>query len=229
MAGVLVGVGVGPGDPDLVTIKAAAVLAAADVVFVPVTETGETGRAEQTALFYAEAWRVERVVVRDRAPGEVWDGAVAAVAAWFAAHPGGTAAFATLGDPGVYSTFPVVAAAVAERVDVLIEYVPGITAAQDLAARSGMALVQGEETLAMVPMAQVGEALGGYDVVVAEKGGRALPGALAALRTGGRLDGTVYGTRLGLPDEDVRPAATLDPQAAAPHLATLIATPSRSR
>jgi precorrin-2/cobalt-factor-2 C20-methyltransferase len=235
----LVGLGVGPGDPELVTVKAANLLAAADVVFVPVADTGETGRAEQTVLHYAEAWRVERVVfaLHDREHTDrrerAWDAAARRVADWFAEHPGSTAAFATIGDPCVYSTFTYLAATVRALVgDLDVRLVPGVTAMQDLAARSGTPLVEGREALQLFPMTagpeRFRDALRRGDAVVAYKFGRMLPETLAALRETGRLDGAVYGAGLGLPGEDVRPAADLDPDAPGPYLATLIVPPARS-
>lgn len=239
----LVGVGVGPGDPELVTVKAANLLAKADVVFVPVADSDdgrppETGRAEQTALFYAEAWRVERVVfaLHDREHSvrreQAWDAAAGQVARWFADHPGGTAAFATIGDPCVYSTFTYLAATVRDQVGELdVQLIPGITAMQDLAARTGTSLVEGRESLALFPMTagadRFREALQRGDSVVAYKFGRMLPETLAVLRETGRLDGAVYGAGLGLAIEDIRPAADLDPDAPGPYLSTLIVPPRR--
>ena len=239
MKGTLVGVGVGPGDPDLVTVRAADRLAKADIVFVPVADSGETGRAERTVLHYAHACRVERVVfaLHDREHTDrrerAWDAAAAQVARWFADHPGGTAVFATIGDPSVYSTFSYLAATVREQLGALdVRLVPGITAMQDLAARSGTPLVEGREGLTLLPMtagaARFREALTRGDAVVAYKFGRMLPATLGVLRETGRLADAVYGARLGLPDEDVRPAVELDPAEVGPYLATLIIPPART-
>jgi precorrin-2/cobalt-factor-2 C20-methyltransferase len=235
----LIGVGVGPGDPELVTVKAANLLAKADIVFVPVADSGETGRAEQTVLYYAEAWRVERVVfaLHDREHTErrerAWDAAAAQVAAWFAARPGSTAVFATIGDPCIYSTFSYLAASVRAVLGELeIQLVPGVTAMQDLAARSGTPLVEGREPLALFPMTagadRFRDALERGDAVAAYKFGRMLPETLAVLRESGRLDEAVYGAGLGLPEEDIRPARDLDPQEQGPYLATLIVPPKRT-
>ncbi|MEU9340857.1 precorrin-2 C(20)-methyltransferase [Streptomyces sp. NPDC048278] len=231
----LIGVGVGPGDPELVTVKGVNALRAADVVVVPVMDTGERGRAEATVLHYVGAEKVVRVVFAlnersDRGRREAaWDAAGARVAELLRGN--GAVAFATIGDPNVYSTFTYLAQTIAELVpDVVVETVPGITAMQDLAARSGAVLTEGTEPLTLVPVTAGAEvlkdALGGPGTVVAYKFGRHAGAVVEALREAGRLDDAVWGAALGLAEESVRPAAELD-GSPLPYLSTLIAPPRR--
>ena len=109
-APVLAGIGVGPGDPDLVTVKAVRVLCEADLVLVPVMATGERGRAEATVRAHVTHDRITRVpfaLTEGAGMAEresAWD---AAADTAVAAFTGGASvvAFATIGDPNVYSTF----------------------------------------------------------------------------------------------------------------------------
>ncbi len=230
-AGRLIGVGVGPGDPEHITLKALRALQGADRVFVPETDTtdGGPGRAEAVVAPHVDAARVERLTfaMRDEARrAGNWDRAGAAIAA--VVGDGGTAASATIGDPNHYSTFDYVAQSVRALVpDVAVETVPGITALQDLAARSGTVLAEGDERLALVPWPageeRLRDALDGFDCVVVYKGGRHLPQVLDTIRDAGRLDDSVYGEQLGLDGEDVRTAAARDGRA--PYMSTVIVPP----
>ncbi|MEU5667395.1 precorrin-2 C(20)-methyltransferase [Streptomyces longwoodensis] len=231
----LIGIGVGPGDPELVTVKGVNALRAADVVVVPVMDTGERGRAEATVLHYVPAEKVLRVVFAlnertDRARREAaWDEAGRRVAELLGRH--GTVAFATIGDPNVYSTFTYLAHTVGELVPgVAVETVPGITAMQDLAARSGAVLTEGTEPLTLVPVtagsAVLKDALAGPGTVVAYKFGRHAAEVAEVLRETGRLDDAVWGASLGLPGESIRPAAGMDAEPL-PYLSTLIAPARR--
>jgi precorrin-2/cobalt-factor-2 C20-methyltransferase len=231
----LVGVGVGPGDPELMTVKGVNVLRNADAVVVPVMDTGERGRAEATVLHHVDSAKVVRVVFAlnersDRARREsAWDAAGRRVAGLLRAH--GTVAFATIGDPNVYSTFGYLARTVGELVaGVTVETVPGITAMQDLAARGGIVLTEGTEPLTLVPVtagsAVLKEALEGPGTVVAYKFGRLAAEVAGVLRDTGRTEGAVWGSALGLPQESIRPAAELD-DGPLPYLSTLIAPAGR--
>ncbi|WP_312881993.1 precorrin-2 C(20)-methyltransferase [Actinomadura alba] len=225
----LIGVGLGPGDPELVTVKALRVLREADVVLAPVMTLDERGRAE--AVADAHGIEVTRVVFALNDRGGVterraaaWDDAAGRVAAEFA-DGARAVAFVTIGDPNVYSTFTYLAQTVrAALPEVIVETVPGITAMQDLAARSATVLAEGTESVALLPLTGGVEsfrrALETCDTVVAYKFGGVASEVHEVLKETGRLDDAVYGARLGLPGEDVRVAR--DIHGPLPYLSTLL-------
>lgn len=250
----LVGVGVGPGDPELVTIKAVRALEGADVVLVPETErsgahgpgstngAGGAGRAEQIVLGCCPqaAGAVRRVPfsMADRSGvtqrrSEAWE--TSAAAALTAYESGArTVAFATVGDPSVYSTFSYLAATVTRELpDVSVEVIPGITAMQALAAASRTPLVEGTEVLALVPitagLAALDDALSSADTVVAYKSGRRMPEVVRRLRAAGRAATTVVGTDVSLPHETLRNLGDLGEEDGAPYFCTVLSAPVRDR
>jgi precorrin-4/cobalt-precorrin-4 C11-methyltransferase len=220
----LIGVGVGPGDPELVTVKAVRVLREADVVLVPVLATREPGRAETIIREYVPADQIRRLEFALNDTGGVtprraaaWQAAATAVAEEFAAGAA-TVAFGTLGDPNLYSTFSYLAQTVRELVPgVTVETVAGITAMQDLASRAGLSLAEGTEPVTLVPLnggvGALDQALARGGTVVGYKVGAVASPAPAVLRdrlqAAGRLEGAVIGARLGLEDELIAPAAEL--------------------
>jgi precorrin-4/cobalt-precorrin-4 C11-methyltransferase len=247
----LIGVGVGPGDPELVTVKAVRVLREADLILVPVLAAAgpgirEPGRAEMIVRAHVDANVIKRLEFALNDTGGItprraaaWQQAPATVAEEFAGGAA-TIAFGTLGDPNLYSTFSYLAQTVRDLVpDVQVETVPGITAMQDLASRAGISLAEGAEPVTLVPLnagtAALDRALTHGGTVIGYKVGAAASPAPAVLRdrlqAAGRLDGAVIGARLGLPGELIAPAAEVLASAAgilapAPHPAAEAPAPA---
>jgi precorrin-2/cobalt-factor-2 C20-methyltransferase len=230
----LVGVGVGPSDPDLLTERALRVLRTAGRVFAASTAADAIGRAEAIVRSAAPDVPVDRLVFdiagdedeRARSLRE----AVACVVE--ALDRGEVVAFVTLGDPNVYSTFPEMARmVVAQRPAVPVQTVPGVMAFQELAARTATVLAEGDEQLTVLALGTDLERLSPpladrRGTVVIYKGGRRLPELADRLARSGRLDGAVVGEMLGLPGGRSVPVATVADRPGS-YLATIIVPADR--
>lgn len=209
--GILYGVGVGPGDPELITVKAARLLARVSAVFAPVARPGAESLAAQIARpFLPEGLPVEPLVFAMRSPLPTrishWQAAATAIAARLDA--GGDAAFLTEGDPSLYSTFQhVTACLAAQRPDLRVEVIPGISSVQAVAARAGLPLADNDESLAILPATAPGPVLDGalrsFHTVVVMKAAAALDPVLDTLEAAGLADRAVCVVRCGQPGERV--------------------------
>ena len=151
MKGKFYGIGVGPGDPELLTIKCKRILEEADYIATPKTK----GDSESTALHivspYIEGKEViELVLPMTKDPAileQAWNDGAKCIMEYL--DQGKNVAFITLGDPSLFSTFmyvfrPVRAAGYAW------EIVPGVTAPSAAAAKLGIGLADGKENIAIL-------------------------------------------------------------------------------
>lgn len=227
--GRLVGVGVGPGEPDLLTCRAAAALRRADRVVAPSTAVDAIGRAEAIVRQAVPGLAVERVPFEMAPTRRARDRSVDRAAVTVAAHldAGEEVAWITLGDPLVYSTFSAVAAGVVRRRPAtVVESVPGIMAFQALAARSGT-VVADERDRVTIRTALDGESLDDdlsdpQTTVVVYKGGRRLPELAERAAQAGRGEAAVAGELMGMPGERIGRLGDLAAGGPASYLATVI-------
>ncbi len=213
--GRLVGVGVGPGPSDLVTVRALDALRRADRVVAPCTSIDAVGRAEAIVREAAPDVVVERLVfvmapdheARAAALGAVCD----RITGWL--DDGDEVAFITLGDPNLYSTVStVVAGVMARRPTTEVDTIAGITAFQALAMAGDVVLTDEQQTLVLLPASAPGQVIDGElahldRTVVLYKGGGRLGAVADRLEAAGRLDEAVLGELIGMPGERVAPVA----------------------
>ncbi len=188
--GKLYGIGVGPGDPELMTLKAVRLIETCDVVAVP-----KGGSGEQTALNIASQWIGDKPIlhcdmpmIRDREKlAACHDQAADDICALLDA--GKTVVFLTLGDPAVYSTYWYVHRRVEAR-GYAVEIVPGVPSFCAAAARLGQALCEGSQMLHIIPAShdatQEGLELPGNKVLM--KAGRSILEVRDLLEQAGKGD-----------------------------------------
>jgi precorrin-2/cobalt-factor-2 C20-methyltransferase len=230
----LIGVGVGPSAPDLITQRAIRVLERADRVFAASTAPDAITRAETIVRAAAPAVAVDRLPFVPTESPDVLDQSFArAVDALLAVlDRGEVAAFITLGDPNVYSVFSELARRVqVKRPGVPATTVPGIMAFQELAASTGTVLAEGDEHIDVGTMGDDGTSfaralIDARATVVLYKGGRRLPEVAAQLRDSRRLEGAVVGELMGLPGGRNGPVADVAERPAS-YLATVVVPAQR--
>jgi precorrin-2/cobalt-factor-2 C20-methyltransferase len=232
----LVGIGVGPGDPSLLTLGAVSTLRSVDRVVAPTTDSGP-GRAESIVKAALPDLEVDRLLF-DMSPDGAEGGTARAASHQAAAgrllpwlRDGQRVAFVTLGDPNIYSTFPSLVRALGDLGwHGEVATLPGITAFQALAAATGTVLLDGTESLSLVTaldgVDRVADALTEPDrAVVIYKGGRHIGAVAQLLASSGRLSGSVFGERIGLDDQRVGALEDVG-EGPASYLATVVVPPA---
>jgi precorrin-2 C20-methyltransferase/precorrin-3B C17-methyltransferase len=221
-SGTLYGVGLGPGDPELVTVKAARVIAQADVVAYHSARHGRS-IARGIAEPYLRPGQIEEHLVYPVTTGETdhpggYDGAMedfyAEASDRIAAHlaAGRDVALLAEGDPLFYSSYMHMHTRLAERFRAVI--VPGVTSVSAASAATGIPLVTGDQVLSILPgtlpPAELARRLADTDAAVIMKLGRTYAAVREALSLAGRLDDAVYVERASSDGQRVLPAADVD-------------------
>jgi len=220
--GTLFGVGLGPGDPELVTVKAARIIGAADVVAYHSARHGRS-IARGIAEPYLRPGQIEEHLVYPVTTGttEHPGGYVGAIEEFYAqaaeriaAHldAGRDVALLAEGDPLFYSSYMHMHTRLTKRFDAVI--VPGVTSVSAAAAAVSTPLVTGDEVLSVLPgtlpVAELARRLSDADAAVVMKLGRTYPQVREALSLSGRLDHALYVERASTTAQRVLPAAAVD-------------------
>jgi len=233
MTGVLYGVGLGPGDPELVTVKAARLIASADVIAYHSARHGRSV-ARSIAEPYLRAGQIEEQLVypvttesTDHPGG--YEGAIEefyeAAAARLATHleAGRDVVLLAEGDPLFFSSYMHMHKRIAGRFETRI--VPGVTSVSAAAAALKTPLVEGDDILTVLPGTLpadvLAERLVGADAVAIMKVSRHFAQIQAALKQAGRLDGAHYVERASSAAQRTEAVAQVDPDSV-PYMSIVI-------
>lgn len=210
MPGKLYGVGVGPGDPELMTIKAKRVLEQVAYLAIPITAKGKPSQALAIAQGVLEKRNeilelLFPMTFDEKILGNSWETALKQVREKL--DLGMDVAFITLGDPTVYSTYMYLHK-VLKKEGYETEIIPGITSFCASAARAGVSLGENREIIAIVPSAyecdNLEDILDSFDNVVLMKVSKNFSKLKAKLKEKKLLDKTVLVSRCGLADETIQ-------------------------
>ena len=226
MSGTLYGVGLGPGDPELITLKTARLIEGAKTIAYP-TLAGADSFARAIAADLIQPGtteiRMDVPMSTDRAPAqEAYDRGATDISAVL--DRGEDVVCLCEGDPFFYGSFMYLHARLAEKYDVQI--IPGVTSITACAARAAMPLAARNERLTVLPgplpKAELTARIEGAESVAIMKVGRHLPKIRAVIDALGLTDQAVYVERATLPQEVVLPLK--DAPEKAPYFSMILLT-----
>lgn len=224
--GKLYGLGVGPGDPELLTLKAVRMIGECPVIAYPAPAGGES-MVRRIAADHIPAGKTEVVIETPMIPGQfpvndVYDRYADILAGHLA--DGRDVAVLCEGDPFLYGSFMYLFARLSE--DYETDVVPGVSSISACAARSGRPLVSRNQMMAVLPAPMPEEDLARRvqeaDAVAIMKVGRHLDKVRRVLAATDRLDGAIYVERATLPDEKIMPLVAIDGETA-PYFSMVLA------
>ncbi len=214
MNGTLYGLGIGPGDPELITVKARRILAEAPVIAYPAPEGGNS-LVREIAAPHVPGGRIEIAIATpmavERFPAQaVYDHYAAEIAGHLS--DGRDVAVLCEGDPFLYGSYMYLHERLAPRFPSLV--VPGVSSLTAVAAVAGRPLASRNEVLAVIP-APLNEhdleaRLRASDAAAILKVGRHLGKVRRVLRRLGLEDRSVYVERATMPSGRVIPLAEID-------------------
>lgn len=223
MTGTLYGIGVGPGDPELLTAKAIRLLATVPVLAWPAPLEGE-GMARSIAADHIPAGRTEIAIRLSFRPGrDDTDAAYGTAAEDIAAHlsAGRDVGVLCEGDPMFFGSFIYLMARLAPRFPV--EIVPGIPAMMAAAAAWKTPVATLDDAVAIIPAtlpeARIETLLAAADSAVVMKVGRHFDKVRRVLERLGLVDGALLAEKVGHPDQRLIPLAEID---AAPYFSLIL-------
>ena len=208
-SGVFYGIGVGPGDPELLTVKAIHAIEAADVLIAPKTEKKDGSVALSIAKPYLKpdveiVYQVFPMVKGFEADDSAWEANKEEILALLRA--GKNVAFLTLGDPMFFSTY-IYVFRLLEHEGVRIETIPGIPAFAAIGSKVGYPIVEGNEVLTVIPATakreKIERAMEASDNVVLMKVYKNFPEVVDMLESHGLAEQAVLVSRAGLEGEQI--------------------------
>ncbi|MGE7949571.1 precorrin-2 C(20)-methyltransferase [Lysinibacillus sp. NPDC093688] len=217
--GILYGLGIGPGDPELITVKAFRVIQESPVIAYPKKLKGSKSYAHRIVDVYINPAEKDMLglvfpMTKDEAVLErEWTKSVELV--YEKLQEGKDVAFVTEGDPLLYSTFIHMMKLMQDmHPDVEIQTVPGISSFNGSASRLGIALADGDDRVAIVPAHDdyeaMREAIESHDAVVFIKVAKVIDLMLEVLRDLDLLDKASVVTKVTSDEEIIWDVRELD-------------------